>query len=289
MPAAGAGRGARDSDLRLASSLVTMTVTVSDRFGRCVTGLDQRHFEVYDNKVRQQIAFFSSEDAPATVGIVYDLSGSMRERIQRAHHALRRFLETCHPDDEFFVVGYNTQVGLLQDFSPSAATTFNNLTLASPQGRTALYDAVFVGLEKARQGRHARKVLVLVSDGQDNASRYTFREVERAARESGVIVYSIGIVMPRDHEVFGYYPVRVLQRVAETTGGRAFFCSSDETLQSACHQIALEIRSLYSIGFYPSDVDARRSFRRLRVRVAPPPGHERITARTRSGYTPAAP
>ena len=195
--------GADGAPLRLERDLVTMTVTVSDGNGRCVAGLGKDHFEVYDGRVRQDIAFFSNEDAPATVGIVYDVSGSMKDRIAEAHHALRRFLDTCHPDDEFFVIGYSDRASLLSDFTPSAAAVADRLTFAAAGGKTALYDAVYLGLEKARQGRHARKALVVISDGQDNASRYTFGEVRRATEDSNVTVYAIGVTTPFGEEITG--------------------------------------------------------------------------------------
>jgi Ca-activated chloride channel family protein len=282
-PDAASGQPQAD-DVHLSCDLVTLTVTVTDRSGRYLTGLDRSHFEIYDDKIKQQIAFFSDADAPATLGIVYDVSGSMRLRINRSLYALRRFVETSQPDDEFFLVGFNRRVTLLRDFTSSGEQLANGLTLVAPEGRTALYDAAFMGIEKARQGRHQKKALLIISDGQDNNSRYTFSELRDLVREADVQLYAIGIVdLAREAEL-GPYGEAVLEELARSTGGRAFFPTSEEELVDVCTQIALELRHQYSIGYYPTSEDRDGRWHRVKVKVAPAPGVPAMSVRAKSGY-----
>ena len=273
-----------DGPLVLDRDLVTVSVTVSDPYGRFVTGLDKSHFEIFDDKIKQEIVFFNDDDSPLTLGIVYDVSGSMTAKMSRSVHALRRFVETSHSEDEFFLVTFNHRAQLTRDFTMSGETVVNSLTLVSTDGRTALYDAAFIGIEKARQGRHDKKALLIISDGQDNNSRYTFSELRDLVRESDVQLYAIGIVdLVRDHEL-GAYGESVLEELARSTGGRAFFPSSEEELVDVCTQIALELRHQYSVGYYPSTNIRDGRWHKIKVKVDPPPGLPRLAVRAKEGY-----
>jgi Ca-activated chloride channel family protein len=273
-----------DGPLILDRDLVTVNVTVSDPYGRFVTGLDKSHFEVFDDKIKQEITFFNDDDSPLTLGIVYDVSGSMTAKMSRSIHALRRFVETSHAEDEFFLVTFNHRAQLTRDFTVSGDTVVNSLTLVNTDGRTALYDAAFIGIEKARQGRHDKKALLIISDGQDNNSRYTFSELRDLVRESDVQLYAIGIVdLVRDHEL-GAYGESVLEELARSTGGRAFFPSSEEELVDVCTQIALELRHQYSVGYYPSTNIRDGRWHKIKVKVDPPPGLPRLAVRAKEGY-----
>jgi Ca-activated chloride channel family protein len=271
-------------DLRLNRDVVTLSVTVSDPYGRFVTGLDKTHFEVYDDKIKQDISFFNDDDAPITLGIVYDVSGSMESKVSRSLHALRRFVETSHNDDEYFLVGFNQRAQLLRDFTTSGESVVNSLTLVSTDGRTALYDAAYIGVEKARQGRHQKKALLIISDGQDNNSRYTFSELRDLVREADVQLYAIGIVDLIHDSELGAYGESVLEELSRSTGGRAFFPSSEEELVDVCTQIALELRHQYSIGYYPSTDVRDGRWHKLKVKVDPPPGLPRLAVRAKEGY-----
>jgi Ca-activated chloride channel family protein len=273
-----------DKPVQIGRDLVTLHVTVTDPYGRFVTGLDKSQFEVYDDKIRQDISFFSDSDAPLTLGIVYDVSGSMSSRIQKSLHALRRFVETSHADDEFFLVGFNHRAQLLRDFTTGGDSVVNSLTLVSPDGNTALYDAAYLGVEKARQGRHTKRALLIVSDGQDNHSRYTFREMREMMKEADVQVYAIGIVDLFREQELGAYGQAVLEEVTRVTGGRAFFPSSDEELVDVCTQIALELRHQYSIGYYPTTNIRDGRYHKLRVKVNAPPGLPKLSVRSKEGY-----
>ncbi len=289
-PASGAAppqtpeKATQDEGTRLKADVVTVNVTVSDPYGRFVTGLDKTHFEVYDDKIKQEIKFFNDDDAPITLGIVYDVSGSMASKVTRSLHALRRFVETSHDDDEYFLVGFNQRAQLLRDFTTSGESVVNSLTLVQTDGRTALYDAAYIGVTKAREGRHDKKALLIVSDGQDNNSRYTFSELRDLVREADVQLYAIGIVdLVRDNEL-GAYGESVLEELARSTGGRAFFPSSEEELVDVCTQIALELRHQYSIGYYPTTDIRDGRWHKIKVKVDPPPGLPRLAVRAKEGY-----
>jgi Ca-activated chloride channel family protein len=273
-----------DDRIILDRDLVTVSVTVSDPYGRFVTGLEKSHFEIYDDKIKQEIAFFSDADNPLTLGVVYDVSGSMSTKLSRSIHALRRFVETSHTEDEYFLVTFNHRAQLTRDFTMSGDTLVNSLTLVNTDGRTALYDAAFIGIEKARQGRHDKRALLIISDGQDNNSRYTFSELRDLVREADVQLYAIGIVdLVRDHEL-GAYGESVLEELARSTGGRAFFPSSEEELVDVCTQIALELRHQYSIGYYPTTNIRDGRWHKIKVKVDPPPGLPRLAVRSKEGY-----
>jgi Ca-activated chloride channel family protein len=273
-----------DDRIILDRDLVTVSVTVSDPYGRFVTGLEKSHFEIYDDKIKQEIAFFSDADNPLTLGVVYDVSGSMTTKMSRSIHALRRFVETSHTEDEYFLVTFNHRAQLTRDFTMSGDTLINSLTLVNTDGRTALYDAAFIGIEKARQGRHDKRALLIISDGQDNNSRYTFSELRDLVREADVQLYAIGIVdLVRDHEL-GAYGESVLEELARSTGGRAFFPSSEEELVDVCTQIALELRHQYSIGYYPTTNIRDGRWHKIKVKVDPPPGLPRLAVRSKEGY-----
>jgi Mg-chelatase subunit ChlD len=170
--------------VRIGTELVSLPVTVTDAYNRLVTGLDRNHFEIFEDKVKQEISFFSDDDAPVNLGIVFDVSGSMKGKLDRARDALKAFIQTSHSDDDFFLVGFNQRANLLAEFTDGDSLS-NKLTLVDPKGQTALYDAAYLGIEKAKQGRHSRHALLLISDGQDNSSRYTYGELRKLLKEAG--------------------------------------------------------------------------------------------------------
>src|SRR5205085_2233039 len=187
------------------SDLVTLTVTVTDTYGRFVTGLGQNAFTVTDDKVPQEITFFSDEDAPVSLGVVFDVSGSMGgDKINKAREALSKFIETSHARDEYFLIGFNNRAQLLLDHTRDSDALMQKLTFVQTHGQTALYDAVYLGVNKVTRGTHTKKAILLISDGQDNSSRYTFSELRRLLKESDVIIYAVGIVDGHDNSELGY-------------------------------------------------------------------------------------
>src|SRR5262245_41983026 len=255
------------------TDLVSLPVTVTDAYNRLVTGLDRHHFEVYEDKVKQEISFFSDDDAPVNLGIVFDVSGSMKGKLDRARDALKAFIQTSHSDDDFFLVGFNQRANLLAEFTDGEALA-SKLTLVDPKGQTALYDAAYLGIEKVKQGRHNRNAILLISDGQDNSSRYTYGELRKLLKEAGVQIYCIGIV-----EIGGgaggtldMQGQAILEEIAQTTGGKAFFPKSGAELEEITSRIALELRHQYSIGYIPTNVKHDGQWHKVKVNVKPPKG-----------------
>src|SRR5436853_2067336 len=274
-----------DQKLQLATQLVNVVVTVTDYYGRFVTGLNKDHFDVFDDKVKQQIAHFSDEDSPVSLGIVYDVSGSMKDRIVRSMHALKRFVETSHDDDDFFLIGFNDRANLIQDFTNSADRLLGHLMFVQAKGSTALYDAAYLAVEKAKQGRHNKKALLIISDGQDNNSRYTYRELRNLVKEADVQIYAIGITDPGNDGLAGMGR-SILEEIARMTGGRAFFPSAynEAELIEICTRIDLEFRHQYAIGFYPTDVESDTKWHKVHVAVNPPKGLGHLSLSFKEGY-----
>lgn len=271
--------------LKLPTEVVTVTVTVTDSYNRLVTGLDQQHFEVFEDKVKQKIEFFNDVDAPVSVGIIFDVSGSMKGKLSRALDALKAFVKTSHNDDDFFLVGFNQRANLLAEFSDGDAL-MSKLTLVESKGQTALYDAAYLGLEKVKQGRHEKRVLLLISDGQDNSSRYTYGELRKILKEAGVQIYSIGIVEAGGGAggTLDLQGQGILQEISNVTGGKAFFPRSGLELEDTTTRIALELRHQYSIGYSPTNVDRNGKWRKVKVDLKPPRGLGHLTTHYKDGY-----
>lgn len=269
-----------DDQVRMSTDLVSVKVTVSDSFGRVVTGLKQPNFSIYDDKVKQEIAHFTEADAPISIGIIYDVSGSMGGIIQYSAQALRRFIETSHEDDDFFLVAFNDRARLVQDFTTSGDQVLGRLMLVKPKGSTALYDAVTLGVEKVVEGRHRKRALLIISDGEDNNSRYSYREIRNRIKEADVQVYAIKIGAPYS------YGTGVLSEIANLTGGRSFVpgLANGMSFQDICMRIALELRHQYSIGFYPTDSRAPIDWHRLQIRLNAPKGLGRLSLTYKDRY-----
>jgi Ca-activated chloride channel family protein len=274
-----------DQRITLGTDIVNVTISVTDPYGRFITGLGKDHFEVYDDKVKQEIAHFTDEDAPVSLGIVYDVSGSMRERINRSIRALRRFIETSNNDDDFFLIAFNDRAKLIQDFTASGDSVLGHLMFANPQGSTALYDAAYIAVEKVQQGRHSKRALLIISDGQDNNSRYTYKELRNIVKEADVQIYAIGITDPANDSLAGFGR-SVLEEITRMTGGRAFFPNdyNEPELVEICARIALELRHQYSVGFYPTDVASEAKWHKVQVKVNSPRGLGRLSLSYREGY-----
>jgi Ca-activated chloride channel family protein len=255
-------------------------VTVTDPNSRLVTGLDRQHFEVYEDKVKQNIEYFSDEDAPVSVGIVFDVSGSMKGKIDRAREALKAFIETSHDDDDFFLVAFNQRADLVAEFT-DGDTLLNKLTLVDPRGQTALYDAAYLGIEKVKQGRHTKRAIVLISDGQDNSSRYTYGELRKLLKEANVQIYCLGIVELAGGSggTLDLQGQSILEEISQTTGGKAFFPRSGAELEDATTRIALELRHQYSIGYVPNNERRKGELCKIRVKVNPPRGLHALRVR----------
>jgi Ca-activated chloride channel family protein len=275
----------RDSRLRIDVNLVQVPVTVTDPMNRLVTGLEKENFQIFDNNIGQTIKYFSSEDAPLTIGIIFDLSGSMSSKFVRARKALTEFLRTSNPQDEFFVVGFNDRPAVIVDYTSDPDDVEARMVMLRPENRTALIDAVYLGVDHLRQAKYERKALLIISDGGDNRSRYTEGELRRVVRESDVQIYSIGIFdnyAPTTEEQLG---PTLLTEICEMTGGRLFNVGGDiSDLQDIATRISAELRNQYVIGYSPSDARHDGNWRKLRVKLLPPPGLPPLTVHFRQGY-----
>jgi Ca-activated chloride channel homolog len=238
-----------DSSLIVNSDLVNLTVTVTDVMGRYIKGLNKEAFSVYDNKELQQISFFSDEDAPLSIGFVFDTSGSMRgDKIPRSH-----FFNTSHKLDEYLLVGFNSRAELLADRTRDPGVILETLGSVKASGQTALYDGCYLAANKISSGSYKRRALLLLSDGQDNNSRYTLGDLKKLIKESDITVYSVGILDMREANSFLAISGReILYDLSELTGGQAFFPKNRTEMNDAFEQIALELRHQYSIAYQHS-------------------------------------
>jgi VWFA-related protein len=263
------------------TELVVLPVTVTDKKGRFITDLSQDRFTVYDNDRRQEMALFTNEDTPVTVGLVVDNSGSMRRKLGEVVAAALAFAKVSNPEDELFTLEFNDDV---KDANPGRQLLADDvdslqmsLSLLVPEGRTALYDALIAGLDRLEHAKRARRVLILISDGGDNASTATLPTVLARARASNVTIYTIGLFDSDDRDS----NPRALKAIAQTTGGERFLPASPGPLLADCERIAREIRSGYTIGYAPPDRDG--SYHRVRIEIAQREGPKMIV-RTRPGY-----
>jgi len=275
----------REARLRVNVNLVQVPMTVTDPMNRLVTGLEKENFTLYDNNIGQTIRYFSSEDAPLTIGIIFDLSGSMSSKFARARKALTEFLRTSNPQDEFFVVGFNDRPSIIVDYTSDPDDVDARMVMLKPENRTALIDAVYLGVDHLRQAQYDRKALLIISDGGDNRSRYTEGELRKVVRESDVQIYSIGIFdnyAPTQEEVLG---PELLKDICEMTGGRLFNVGGDMgDMQDIATRISAELRNQYVIGYTPSEIKHDGNWRKLKVRLLPPPGLPQLTVHFRQGY-----
>jgi Ca-activated chloride channel family protein len=275
-----------DGTVIVNTDLITLTVTVTDQYGRYVSGLTRKHFSVFEEKEEQTIEYFSDDDAPVTVGVVFDVSGSMStDKLSKARTALSRFIETSHNSDEYFLVGFNSRASLLIDRTRDGNAVLDKLTFVDTKGQTALYDACYLGVEKVTRGAHQKRAILLISDGQDNNSRYTFSELRRLLKESDVVVYSIGILGGNDAgSALGMHGQALLDELSSVSGGKAFFPNTAAEMDEIFERIALELRHQYSIGYRPANFVNDGKWHKLKVKVTPPRGLPRLFVRSREGY-----
>jgi Ca-activated chloride channel family protein len=282
-----------DDVIKVPTDLVTLTLTVTDQYGRYVSGLNKNAFTILDNNQEQEITFFSDTDAPISIGILFDVSGSMSgDKIQRARKALERFINTSHPMDEYFLIAFNTRAQLLLDRTRNGEAVLEKLTLVQPKHNTALYDACYLGIERVTRGSHQKKALLIISDGQDNSSRYNFGEVRRLMKEADVTVYAVGIVDGADaSSALGIQGQAFLDELSGVTGGKSFYPQTNVEMDEIFERIALELRHQYSIGYTPKDFTLDGKWRKVKVKVKPPRGLPRLIVRSREGYyaTPNTP
>jgi VWFA-related protein len=256
--------------------LVLMYTSVFDKSGRFVEGLKKDNFQVYEDGVAQNIASFSQEDVPISMGILLDLSGSMRGKIDQINKAAVAFIRASNPQDQVFLIGFNENVELIQDFTSDVDEITDALDNVVVTGGTALYDAIYLGVQKAHTGTKAKKAVVVITDGEDHDSYYKLDELVAKVQELDVQAFCVGFLnaIP-DKGLFGHWSKSVpekardaLMRIAEETGGKAFFPDKTTDIQSIVSQIASELRNQYSIGYLSSNGARDGSFRRVKIELA---------------------
>jgi Ca-activated chloride channel family protein len=264
-------------------NMVVLGATAQDRKNILVSGLKQDSFQVYEDGVLQPIKHFSHEDIPVTVGLVVDNSGSMKPKRQDVIAAALAFARSSNPQDQMFVVNFNEKVSFgLPDniaFTDQIAPLQVALSRVAADGETALYDAIAVALEHLKQGGRDKKVLIIVSDGGDNASKHKLSEIMALAGQPGVIIYTIGIFDEQDAD----RNPGVLKRLAKQTGGESFLPESLAEVTPICERIARDIRNQYTIAYVPTNGKRDGTYRAIQVKASAP-GYGRLTVRTRTGY-----
>jgi Ca-activated chloride channel family protein len=279
-----AGRARPGEMIRMDVDLVLVPITVTDPMNRLVTGLERDDFFLYENNSLQKIHTFATEDAPVSIGIIMDLSGSMTTKLVRARDSILQFMKTANPQDEFFVIGFNDRPELIEDFTNSVDDIEARLASIRSGHRTALLDAIYFGIDKMKTAKFERKALLVVSDGGDNRSRYTEGEVKSQVRESDVQIYSIGVFdpyAPTTEERMG--PV-LLNDLSEETGGRMFRVDDINEMGDIAVKISTELRNEYVIGYNPKNIQRDGKWRKVKVKLVPPQGLPPLTVHARTGY-----
>jgi len=266
-------------------NLVVLHATVLDDRGRFVPDLRQESFRVFEDKVEQKLAIFKREDVPVSVGLVIDNSGSMRDKRVRVNTAALTFVKTSNPDDEVFVVNFNDDFYLDtdKDFTNNINELKEALERIDSRGSTAFYDAVIGSLDHLKKGTKDKKVLLVITDGEDNASRKNLAQTVQEAQKSDALIYTVGL-LSQESKRSAKRARQALNELSTATGGLAFFPEDARDTEAICTQIAHDIRNQYTLAYYPTNTAKDGSFRSVHVDVAPPHGHGRVTVRTRTGY-----
>jgi Ca-activated chloride channel family protein len=267
--------------LKVDVDLVLATVTVTNRDGRYVTGLEKENFKITEDKVAQEVVYFSSEDIPLSVGIILDVSGSMKDKLKTAIEAAITFMKSGSPDDEYFLVEFADRPTETAEFTTDIAKLQSRFMVSRAKGRTALFDAVYMGLAKLDEGNNTKRALLLITDGEDNRSRYTFSNVKEFVKEKDIQMYAIGItngVLDAAAE----QGRALLRDLAAISGGNSFFPSSVYKLEEICRQIATELKYQYVLGYHSTNQAKDGEWRKIKVTAEYP--KNKLTVRAKAGY-----
>jgi Ca-activated chloride channel homolog len=278
------GLSARVRPLKVDVDLVLVPVTITDPMNRLVTGLEKDNFQLFEGNSAQQIRSFSSEDAPVSLGVIFDSSGSMSSKMDRAKDAVIEFFKTANPQDEFFMITFNDEPDEITDFTTSVDDIQNRLVFTVPRKRTALLDAIYMGISKMRHAKYAKKALLIISDGGDNHSRYTENEIKSLVKEADVMIYAIGIYDRYASAVEERLGPQLLSDITELTGGRAFTIDNPNDLADVATKIGVELRNQYVLGYRPSKVVRDGKWRKIKVKLLPPKGLPPLKVYARTGY-----
>ena len=248
--------------------LVLVPATVTDGLNRPITTLRKQDFRVFDGDTQQELRYFNQEDAPLSIGILLDTSGSMKSKYELARRALAEFFRNSNPNDDYFVVTYSTKPRLLSNTTQSAEEIENELTAVVPDGSTPLLDAIYLGLTKLKHARYERRALLIISDGGDNNSRYRAKEIRSMVQESDVQIYAMGIFSPITIAVEDRQGKKLLSDIAGATGGRAAFFSSPAKLPEVAAKFSRELRSEYVLGYRPQNLQYDGKLHKITVKLS---------------------
>jgi Ca-activated chloride channel family protein len=286
-PAAGDKARKSDQRIKVDVDLVLVNTTVTDPYNRLVTGLERENFRVYEDNQEQELVHFSSEDVPISIGVILDLSGSMTNKVDKARLAALQFFKTANPQDEFFLVSFNDRAQLVSRFTSSIEELQNRMMYAAAKGRTALLDAIYLGLSQMKGARNTKRALLIISDGGDNHSRYNERDIKNFVREADVQLYAVGIYDPlgfRNRTPEELNGPGMLAEITEMTGGRAFPVENLNDLPDIAAKIGMELRNQYVLGYKPGNNDRDGKWRKIKVKLKPPRGLPPLNVYSRAGY-----
>jgi Ca-activated chloride channel homolog len=267
------------------TEMTLVNVTVTDPYSRLVTGLEQENFRVFEDGAEQEIVRFSSEDVPVSIGVVFDMSGSMSDKIDKSRLAAVQFFRTANPQDEFFLINFNDRAQLVSPFTASVEELQNRLMFTSAHGMTALLDGIYLGLSQMKGAHNTKKALLIISDGGDNHSRYTETDIRRFVQEADVQIYAIGLYEPDG----GPTPEEregpsLLGELTQMTGGRTFAVHSLNDLPDIATKISMELRNQYVLGYRPGNHSHDGKWRKIKVKLRPPKGLPPLNVYARTGY-----
>ncbi|MBM3796966.1 MAG: VWA domain-containing protein [Acidobacteria bacterium] len=268
-------------------TIVQINVSVFTPLGQVVTGMEQEHFKLFEDKVQQSIETFTSEEAPLSVGLVFDISSSMGSKLAKSRQAAKEFFKSSNPEDEFFLVQFNERPQLAVEWTRSSAEIVNRLAFTQARGRTALLDGLYLAMNEMKEARNPRKAILVLSDGGDNSSRYTETEIKNIVREADVQMYAMGIfesVGGRGRSPEELAGPGLLTELSEQTGGRHFPVDDISNLPDVAAKIGVELRSQYMLGYTPKNGNKDGKYRRVEVKLAQPRGLPPLKAYFRTGY-----
>ncbi|HKW34346.1 MAG TPA: VWA domain-containing protein [Candidatus Acidoferrum sp.] len=273
--------------LKIDVDMALVNVTVTDPYNRLVTGLDPDNFRIFEDNIEQEVTTFSAEDVPISIGVIFDFSGSMSNKVGKAREAALQFFKTANPQDEFFLVSFNERAELTSSFTNSVEDLQSRLMLTSPKGRTALLDAIYLGLSQMRGAHNAKRALLILSDGGDNHSRYNESDIKRLVKEADTQLYAIGIFDPlgsRNRTPEELKGPSLLSEITEMTGGRVFSVERLEDLPDIATKIGMELRNQYVLGYRPSNKAHDARWRKIKIKLRAPRGLPPLTVYSKTGY-----
>jgi Ca-activated chloride channel homolog len=273
------------SKIRVGVNLVLLHAAVVDDRGRFVSGIPGENFRVFEDKVEQKLSIAKQEDVPVSMGLVIDNSGSMRDKRERVNTAAITFVKTSNPQDEAFVVNFNDDFYLDtdKDFTSDVGELKEALERVDSRGSTAFYDALIGSLDHLKKGKKDKKVLLVITDGEDNASRKGLEATIHEVQQSDAVIYAIGL-LGEENKGSAKRARKALLEITQASGGLAFFPEGVSDTEAICTQIAHDIRNQYTLGYYPTNTNKDGGFRAVQVEVTPPRGRGKLTVRTKNGY-----